>query len=185
MARRPYPPGASSSPISAALDKTNIPCVYRDEQRLVECHSRNLEFRALHLKYLRLNKSLVRKNGRHVIVLLGDAATVPSENTLGELRSLFLYGVLGAASLTEAMLVDSGLSTSWGVCQPTAKMEDYCRNVVHVGMTPGGITETLSKWHSHQIVTNDFDGWDDRPRDLARTKFALVRRVNGRRCRTV
>ena len=187
MARRPYPPSSSSSssPLAAALAKANVPCVYRSEQRCVECHSRNLEYRALHLKYLRLDKSLVRKNGRHIVVLLGDAATISSEGVLAKLRNLFLYGILGAASYSEATLVDSGLATSWGVCQPAPSMEDYCRNVMHVGVTPGGVVEALSKWHSHQIIMNDFDSWDDRPRDAAWTKFALVRRVNGRRCRAV
>ena len=61
---------------------------------------------------------------------------------------------------------------------------DFAREIFHIGIMPC-CNEPPSLFTTHQIVLNDFDGWEDRPKEFAEHKFRFVRRLNGKTCRTV
>ena len=162
----------------------NKPFIFRDDQCFIQLDSDDLKLK----KVLQLVKPLGKQRSTPIIVLIGDVGNV-DDDQYATLRNFYLDGVLTAAFQSCAHIVDSGLSSSIGVGpQSNNDHTDFCRNILHIGVSPASkgatINPSLSKFHSHQIVFNDYIGYEDSPSEFAKKKFDFIRRLAGK-CRVV
>ena len=156
----------------------------RDPRRLLEAHSADLSCRGT-LDHI---VPLGRKPSWPCIVVCGDGGGGGLGANAGlrqHLQNLYLYGVLRAAYMAQAHIIDSGLGSAISVVAPPTNRSDFSRGLCQVGILPSGIEEPVSRYHTHQIMLADFAGWGDRPEEFARAKFDMVRRLVGAQCRAV
>ena len=193
---RSYETPAESRNRTNARNRSNA---FRDDQRYVEAPSSDLSGSNL-LRYIRplgrgavvtslqssdISRGKVYGIPQHgrideavstpIVVIIGDGATL-SDSQLYTSERLYLDGVLRAASTSGALVVDSGLASSIssapGPHWPNRR--DYCRNVQQLGVSPAAIEESLSKYHTHHIVMDDFQGWQDRQDEFVRHKVCAI-----------
>ena len=156
----------------------------RDPRRLLEAHSADLSCRGT-LDHI---VPLGRKPSWPCIVVCGDGGGGGLGANAGlrqHLQNLYLCGVLRAAYMAQAHIIDSGLGSAISVVAPPTNRSDFSRGLCQVGILPSGIEEPVSRYHTHQIMLADFAGWGDRPEEFARAKFDMVRRLVGAQCRAV
>ena len=152
--------------------------VQRDARRYLEAHSADLCCRSI-LNHI---PPLGRKSSWPCVVVMGDGASTDAA-TLTHLRNLYLYGVLRAASMAQAHVIDTGLGSCVSVVSPSSNRSDFSRELCQVGITPFGIEGDF-------VITpidrhSGFAGWKDRPVEFAQAKFGIIRRLTGARCRAV
>ena len=115
--------------------------------------------------------------------MIGDVASL-EDDASNKLQDFYRDGVLRAAAAIDALVVDSGLASGIAAVSPRQEYADYCRNICQLGISPGGIDDPLSKYHTHQLVISDFNGWADRQAEFIKHKYAMIRRLAGT-CRIV
>jgi hypothetical protein len=118
-----------------------------------------------------------------VIVMIGDVASL-EDDASNKIQDFYRDGILRAAAAIDALVIDGGLASGIAAISPRKEYADYCRNICQLGITPGGIEDPLSKYHTHQLVISDFNGWGDRQAEFIKHKFGMVRRLAGS-CRAV
>ena len=179
MSARSYDPDSNPD----RYTKINKPNVFRDDQMYVEVMSSDLTRKGI-CKYLSDSTPsdmtpIGRSKNMPIVVVLGDTASM-GHTKLETVREFYLDGVLRAASVTEALVVDSGLVSSPGVAPPKLQHEDFCRNTFQMGIVPTKVKETLSLYHTQMLCLTDFLGWKDRPDEFAQVKFDFIRRLAGK-----
>jgi hypothetical protein len=118
-----------------------------------------------------------------VIVMIGDVASL-EDDASNKIQDFYRDGVMRAAAAIDALVIDGGLASGIAAVSPRKEYADYCRNICQLGISPGGIDDPLSKYHTHQLVISDFNGWGDRQAEFIKHKFGMVRRLAGS-CRVV
>ena len=118
-----------------------------------------------------------------VIVMIGDVASL-EDDASNKIQDFYRDGVMRAAAAIDALVIDSGLASGIAAISPRKEYADYCRNICQLGISPGGIEDPLSKYHTHQLVISDFNGWGDRQAEFIKHKFGMIRRLAGT-CRVV
>ena len=118
-----------------------------------------------------------------VIVILGDLASLEDDAT-NRLRDFYRDGILRTAAQIDALVIDGGLESGVAAIEPRSESYNQVQHVCQLGISPNGITDPLSRSHSHQLVISDFNGWDDRQVEFVKHKFSMIRRLAGT-CRVV
>ena len=108
-------------------------------------------------------------------MMIGDVASL-EDDASNKLQDFYRDGVLRAAAAIDALVVDSGLASGIAAVSPRQEYADYCRNICQLGISPGGIDDPLSKYHTHQLVISDFNGWADRQAEFIKHKYAMIPR---------
>ena len=179
MSARAYDASGANNERTKQRNKANV---FRDEQRFIELDaSSDLTLKAV----LKLLPPLRKKDKDWpCVVVIGDGATL-DDDAYAKQQAFFQNGLLRAAFSLQAHVFDNGLGSSIAVGSASApNVTDFGRDVFHVGMMPC-CDDPPSQFTTHQIVLNDFDGWEDRPKEFAQQKFSFLRRLNGNSCRTV
>ena len=178
-----YPVGVASNKYEAAnlqrATPAQRPKKFSPVQRHLQAPSKELHKKSC-LRRMRLPSFIP---STPTIVMIGDLETIESEAQKAMLK-FFTDGVMRAAGAVDALVVDSGLSTGLCTAHPDCEFLKFCSGVTTLGISPGGIDDELSQFHSHQLVLSDFAGWGDRQAEFIKHKFAMIRRLAGT-CRVV
>ena len=83
-----------------------------------------------------------------VIVMIGDVASL-EDDASNKIQDFYRDGIMRAAAAIDALVIDSGLASGISAISPRKEYADYCRNICQLGITPGGIEDPLSKYHTH------------------------------------
>ena len=151
----------------------------RIKQRVVQAPSSELHKKSC-LRNMKLPKSIPAVP---VILVMGDLASLENDHQQ-KMFDLFTKGILRAAASVGALVVDTGLASGPCAASPPEEYADFCRKVCTVGISPSNTEDPLSKYHTHQLVLTDFNGWEDGQGAFVKHKVAMVRRLAGQ-CRVV
>jgi|EP00945_MAST-04E_sp_MAST-4E-sp1_P008668 hypothetical protein len=149
----------------------------RIKQRELQAPSAELHKKSC-LRRLRLPASIPSVP---VILVIGDLASLQDEEQQ-KMLSFFSKGILRAAAGVGALVVDSGLASGPCAASPPEEYADYCRKVCTLGVSPANTEDPLSRYHTHQLILSDFDGWEKDQGNFVAHKIAFARRLAGR-CR--
>ena len=102
-----------------------------------------------------------------IIVVMGDLSSL-DDDPQRKMLDYFSQGILRAAASVDGLVVDSGLASGPCACSPTKEYVDFVRKVCILGISPSGTDEPLSRYHTHQLVVSDFNGFDEGPRKICK-----------------
>ena len=114
-----------------------------------------------------------------IIVVIGDLASL-DDDPQRRMLDYFTQGILRAAASIGALVVDSGLASGPCGSAPTPEYVDFVRKVCILGISPTDTEEPLSRYHTHQLVVSDFQGFEKQQGEFVKHKLGMVRRLAGK-----
>lgn len=118
-----------------------------------------------------------------IIVVIGDLASL-DDDPQRKMLDYFTQGILRAAASVGALVVDSGLASGPCNSAPTPEYVDFVRKVCILGISPDETDEPLSRYHTHQLVISDYQGFEKQQAKFVKDKLGMIRRLAGK-CRVV
>lgn len=118
-----------------------------------------------------------------IILVIGDLASL-DDDPQRKMLDYFTQGILRAAASVGALVVDSGLASGPCNSAPTPEYVDFVRKVCILGISPDETNEPLSRYHTHQLVVSDYQGFEKQQTKFVKDKLGMVRRLAGK-CRVV